>query len=131
MTTNNPSRQPLNYSELQAALMPLTHQLNRLEERLEARTQNLVTRADLEALRREVVARDSLEPQLAALKAQIERVERDRQQDREEWEREIEDLKKEQINRVALLWIRLGPIVAVAAFLLSFFEFLNRIKFLP
>jgi sulfite reductase beta subunit-like hemoprotein len=129
--TTNPSSRPLNYSELQAALTPVTRQLERLEERLEIRTQNLVTRSDLEALRREVVARDSLEPQMAALKSQIERVERDRIHDREEWEREIEDLKKEQINRAALLWIRLGPVVAVAAFLLSFFEFLNRIKFIP
>src|SRR5258706_10182297 len=97
--------------------------LDRLEDRLEERTKNLVTRSDLENLRRELVARDSLEPVVASLVAQITRVNEDRLTDRAAMEKRIDKLEAEQISRQDRLWIRLGQAIGVAAFALALFEY--------
>lgn len=109
------------------ALSPVSRQLDRLEER----TRDIATRSDLEALRKEVVARDSLEPQLNALKAQISRVDLDRLDDRKSLESRLDAMKDDQISRADRLWIRLGQIAAFVAILLSLFEFLSRLKITP
>lgn len=117
-----------NYNEfLLAALHPMTRQLDRLEER----TRDLATRTDLEALRKELVARDSLEPQLTALRNQIVRVDTDRTKDREAVDERIDELEKEQISRQDRLWMRLGPAAAFGAFLLALFDFLSRLRVIP
>ena len=114
-----PSQQ--NYNEL------IVRQLDRLEER----TRNIVTRSDLEALRKELVARDSLEPQLSALKNQIIRVDTDRIDDKKTLEKRMDDLETETVSRQDRLWMRLGPIVGIAAFAIALFEFLTHFKFTP
>lgn len=105
--------------------------LDRLEDRLEERTRNLVTRGDLESLRRDLVARDSLEPVVTSLTAQIVRVNEDRMADRVALEKRIEKLENEQISRQDRLWIRLGQAMSVAAFALALFEFLIHLKITP
>lgn len=105
----------------------MTRQLDRLEER----TRDIATRGDLESLRKELVARDSLEPQLSALKAQISRVDSDRQDDRRSLESRLDAMKDDQISRADRLWIRLGQVAAFIAILLSLFEFLSRLKITP
>lgn len=116
-----------NYSDLQLAINPMVRQLDRLEER----TRDLATRADLEALRKELVARDSLEPQLNALKFQINRVDEDRLADKRAGEKRMDDLESEQISKQDRLWIRLGQIMAIAAFALALFEFIARFRITP
>lgn len=103
--------------------------LVRQMERLEDRTKDLVTRADLEALRRELVARDSLEPQLSALKAQIIRIESDRQEDKRDLTERIDKVEKEQLSRSERLWSKIGVGVAALAFLLALFQFLSHLSF--
>lgn len=105
--------------------------IQRQLERLDERTRDLATRQDLEALRKEVVARDLLEPQLILLRTQIARLETDRVNDRKELEKRIEDIENEQTSRSERLWIRVGPAVAALAFLLSLFEFLTHLRFTP
>jgi hypothetical protein len=63
-------QQPMNSNEFFMTITTMARQLERLEER----TRDIVTRSDLEALRKELVARESLEPQLNSLKAQIVQV---------------------------------------------------------
>src|SRR5947207_2493159 len=107
-----PSQQ--NYNEL------IVRQLDRLEER----TRNIVTRSDLEALRKELVARDSLEPQLTALRNQIMRVDADRIDDRRENDKRMDELEKEQISKQDRLWIRLLQGIGILGFILALFDFL-------
>ena len=108
---------------------PIVRQLERVEERIEARTRDLETR--LEALRKELVAQNVLEPELRGLKAQIERVDRDRIDDRKEAEKRMDKIEQEQISKQDRLWIRLGQIAGITALLLALFEFLTHLKVVP
>ncbi len=65
---------PNNLNEYIMTLNTMSRQLERLDER----TRDLATRADLEILRKELVRRESLEPRLTGLERQIERVDQDR-----------------------------------------------------
>lgn len=116
-----------NYNEI------IMRQLERLEQRFEERFSTLEQRmrSDIESLRKELVARDSLEPQMNALSKQIERVDIDRGVDRTILEKRIEKLETDQISRQDRLWIRLGQIMSVAAFLIALFELLSHVKWLP
>lgn len=105
--------------------------IQRQLERLDERTRDLATRQDLEALRKEVVARDLLEPQLVLLRTQIARLETDRVNDRKELEKRIEDIEKEQASRSERLWMKLSPAIAALAFIISLIEFLSHLKFTP
>lgn len=100
-------------------------------ERLDERTRDLATRQDLESLRKEVVARDLLEPQLSLLKVQIARLETDRQNDQKEIDQRFEEMKNEQTSRSERLWMRLGPVVGAIALILSLIEFLSHVRFAP
>ncbi len=112
-----------NYNDLTMVL----RQLDRLEER----TRDLAKRADLEALRKELVARDALEPQMAGLKFQIAQVDVARKDDRFTLEKRLDDMEKEQISKQERLWMRLGQGIAAAAFALALFEFLTHLKITP
>jgi wyosine [tRNA(Phe)-imidazoG37] synthetase (radical SAM superfamily) len=105
----------------------ILRQLDRLEER----TRNIVTRSDLEALRKELVARDSLEPELTALRAQTLRVDTDRVADRLALEKRVDALETEQISKQDRLWIRLGQIAGLAGFALAMFELLTHLRVTP
>ena len=105
--------------------------IDRLEDRLEERTRNLVTRSDLESLRRELVARDSLQPVVDSITAQIIRVDKDRITDREALEKRIDKLEQEQLTRQDRLWMRLGQAMSVLAFILALFEFMTHLRLLP
>lgn len=114
-----------NYNEL------IIKQLDRLETKLEERTRNIVTRTDLEALRKELVARDSLEPQLNALSKQIERVDRDRLDDKKALEGRMDDLEQEPLSRQEKFWMRITQVVAIAGFAIALFELLIHLRWLP
>ena len=116
---------------INAKIEPIVRQLERMEERMESRTRDLVTRSDLEVLRKELVTRDSFEPQLSALKAQIARENEDRTMDRKAMEKRLDEIEKEQISRQDRLWMRIGQVIAVLAFILVMFEFFSRFKFTP
>jgi hypothetical protein len=118
---------PSTLNEFIAAISPMARQLDRLEER----RRDIVTRSDLEALRKELVARDSLDPQLNALSNQIARVDRDRVEDKIEFDKRLDKMEQEQLSRQDRLWMRLGQGIAIAAFALSLFEFLSHMKFIP
>jgi hypothetical protein len=108
--------------------------LDRIErqlERLDERVRDVVTRSDLEALRREVVQRDLLEPQLTLLKTQIQQIDTARIADKLAIEKRLDDMEKEQVSRSERLWTRLGPAIAAMAFLLALFEFISHLKFTP
>ncbi len=105
-------------------LATITRQLERLDER----TRDIATRADLEALRKDVVARDLLEPQLGLLKAQIARLNEDRITDRKEFEKRIDELENDTLSRSDRLCMRLSVAAAILAFLLSLFEFLIHLR---
>lgn len=105
--------------------------LDRIErqlERLDELLRNVATRAELEALRKEVVGRDALEPQLGLLRAQIVRIEQDRIADKMAMDKRIDEIEKEQASRADRLWMRLGPAIAGLALLLGLFEFLSGFK---
>lgn len=110
-----------NYNEL------IIKQLDRLEER----TRNIVTRSDLESLRKELVARDSLEPQMKALQTQIERVDKDRIEDKKNTDKRIDDMEKEQLSRQDRLWMRITQAIAFAGFALTLFELLAHLRMVP
>ena len=116
---------------INAKIEPIARQLERMEERMENRTSNLVTRSDLEALRRELVTRDAFEPQLNALKAQISRAEADRIEDKRVLEKRIEEMELEQLTKQDRLWIRLAQAGGLLGLALAVFDFLSHIKFLP
>jgi hypothetical protein len=118
---------PADYHGDSAVINQIARQLDRLEER----TRDVAKRGDLEALRKELVARESLEPQLNALKARIERVDADRIQDRKDWEEERDEMKNEQLSRQDRLWIRILQAVGVAGFIIAMFQFLSHIKIMP
>ena len=107
-------------------IQPMMRQLDRLEER----TRDIVTRADLEGLRKELVARDTLEPQLTALKAQIERVDKDRINDKAALDKRIDDVEGDQITRQDRLWLRLGQLIGAAGFIVAMFELLSHLRFI-
>jgi hypothetical protein len=115
------------YNDLMTALNPMIRQLDRLEKRVE----NIVTRGDLEALRKELVAKDSFEPQLNGLKTQITRVDHDRIEDKKDATKRMDAMEKEQITRQDRLWMRLGPAAGVAGLILALFEALSHLKFIP
>lgn len=100
-------------------------------EKLEERTRDMVTRQDMEALRRDVVARDSLEPQLTLLKAQIARIELDRTADKLAMDKRMDKLELDVLSRSDRLWIRLTQLVAVSGFAIALFDFLSHVKILP
>jgi hypothetical protein len=110
---------------LLANLGPMMRQLDRLEER----TRSIVTREDLENLRKELITRDALEPQLSSLKAQIIRIESDRQEDKRDLAERIDKVEKEQLSRSERLWSKIGVGVAALAFLLALFQFLSQLSF--
>lgn len=120
-------QQPMNSNEFFMTITTMARQLERLDER----TRDLATRSDLEALRKELVARESLEPQLNALKTQIDRVDKDRATDNTEVNMRIDELEKEQISRQDRLWIRLAQGVGILGFILALFDFLSRLKITP
>lgn len=112
-------------------LAAIQRHLERLDERLDERTRNLATRQDLEALRKEMVTRDLLESHLNLFKAQIARLEADRQNDRKEIDERFDALKIEQTSRSERLWMRLSPIIAAIALLITLIEFLAHVRFAP
>lgn len=120
-------QQPMNSNEFFMTITTMARQLERLDER----TRDLATRADLEGLRKELVARESLEPQLSSLKAHIERVDKDRVEDRRETDERIDKIEAEQISRQDRLWIRLTQAIAFLGFILALFDFLSRLKITP
>src|SRR5436309_311281 len=105
----------------------MTRQLDRLEER----TRDLATRADLEVLRKELVARDSLDPQLNSLQYQIKRVDEDRVNDKKALEKRMDDIEAEQLNKQERLRMNISQAVAVAGFALALFQFLSHTRFIP
>ena len=109
-------------------------QLARIERQLEKfgdALRDVATRQDLESLRKEVVQRESLEPQLAFLRAQIAQIDAARLADKLAFEKRLDEIEQEQVSRSERLWTRLGPAVAAMAFLLALFEFLSRVRFVP
>ncbi len=132
-TMQQPSQQQ-NYNEFLIALNQNTKQLEKLGEqfdRLNERSRDFATRSDLEVLRKELVARDSFDFQMNAMRMQTTRVDTDRIADRAAMENRIDHLEQDQISRQDRLWIRLGQIMAAAAFLIALFELLSHVKWLP
>jgi hypothetical protein len=109
---------------------PLTR-IERQLERLEERTRDIVTRADLVELRREVVGREVLEPQLGILRTQIARNEEDRIADKKAFEKRLDDMETDQISRSDRFWAKLSPVIAAIALLIALFEFLSHFRFAP
>jgi len=97
-------------------------------ERIDERIRDVATRSDVDALRKEMVARDLLESQLSSLRSQIVRLEQDRLMDKKAADEQIEKLENEQTSRSERLWTRLGPVIAALALLLSLFEFLTHLQ---
>ncbi len=116
-----------NPNEFMMTLNTMSRQLERLDER----TRDLATRADLEGLRKELVARESLEPQLSNLQKQITRVDQDRFADRIALEKRIDELEKEQLTRQDRLWMRLMQGVGILGFIIALFEFLTHLRITP
>lgn len=116
-----------NFSDFGSVIQFIVRQLDQLE----LRTRDLVTRSDLENLRKELVARDSLEPQLSALKTQIQRVDTDRIDDRTETNKRLEKIENDQISRQDRLWLRVTQVVGIAGFVIAMFELLAHLKFIP
>lgn len=116
---------------INAKIEPIVRQLERMEERMESRTRDLVTRNDLEALRKELITKDAFEPQLNALKAQIARTDTDRLEDRKLLLKRVDELEAEQISKQDRIWMRLGQAAAFGALILSVFELMAHLKFLP
>ena len=128
------SNQPSGYGDLQIALAPIMRQLERMDERMEridGRARDLTTRADLETLRKELVAKELLAPQLTSLTAQIMRVDEDRKADRKALQDRIEAIEKEQLSRQERLVMRLGVAGTVLAAILALFDFLSHLRFFP
>jgi hypothetical protein len=119
-----PSNSP---NEFAMVLNTMSRQLERLDER----TRDLATRQDLEALRKELVARESLDPQLNDLRAQIQRVDKDRIADKEAADTRITALANEQISNKDRFWMRLGQISGITALALTLYEFIAHFKFVP
>ena len=118
---------PMNSNEFFMTITTMARQLERLDER----TRDMITRSDLEGLRKELVARESLEPQLNSLKAQIERVDKDRAEDRKKVDKRIDKVEADQLSKQDRLWMRLGQAVAFAAFILALFTFLSHLHITP
>lgn len=118
---------PMNSNEFFMTITTMARQLERLDER----TRDMITRSDLEGLRKELVARESLEPQLNALKTQIAHVDKDRAEDREAVDKRIDKIEADQLSKQDRLWMRLGQAVAFAAFILALFTFLSHLKITP
>src|SRR5258705_13567163 len=106
---------PMNSNEFFMTITTMARQLERLDER----TRDLATRTDLEVLRKELVARESLEPKLNSLKTQIKRVDEDRAEDRKAVDKRIDKIETDQLSKQDRLWMRLGQAVAFAAFILA------------
>jgi hypothetical protein len=116
---------------INAKIEPIVRQLERMEERMESRTRDLVTRGDLESLRKELVTRDAFEPQLHALKMQLAREQEDRESVKKALEKRLDEIEAEQLSRQDRLWMRVGQVIAVLAFIMVMFEFLTRVKLAP
>lgn len=112
-------------------LAAIQRHLERLDERLEERTRDLLTRQDLENFRKEVVTRDLLESQLSLFRAEITRLQADQTGDRKETEERFKAVESEQTSRSERFWQRLSPIIAAIALLLTVVEFLSHIHFTP
>ncbi len=114
-------------NEFMMTLNTISRQLERLDER----TRDLPTRADLELVRKELVRKESLEPQLNDLRRRIERIDQDRIADRIAWEKRADELEKEQLSRQDRLWMRLMQGVGILGFIMALFDFLMRSKLTP
>lgn len=97
-------------------------------DRLEERTRNIATRQDLESLRRDLVARDALEPQLNAMKSQIARIELDRTSDKMAYDKHLDEIEAEILSRSDKLWMRISQLVGVSGFALALIDFLSHVK---
>lgn len=126
-----PENNEMLLTAINAKIEPLVRQLERMEERMESRTRDLVTRSDLELLRKELVTRDAFEPQLNALKVQLARMDADRIEDKKTLEKRLEDMEHEQLTKQDRLWIRLAQAGGLLGLALALFDFLSHIKFLP
>ena len=123
-------QQPLQNSPTNEFVMML-NTMSRQLERLDERTRDLATRADLEALRKELVGKESLEPMLSSLKAQISRVDADRIDDKQALEKRLDKIEAEPLSRQDRLWMRLSQAMSVAAFALALYEFLIHLRITP
>ncbi len=94
--------------------------IERRLERLDDLSRTLVTRTDLDSLRKEVVLNVVLESRITVLQNQIG-----------QQEKRIDDMEKEQVSRSERLAAKLGPAIAALALLITLIEFLLRIKFVP
>lgn len=124
MTPPPPTSNP---SDFGASMQVVMRQLERLEER----TRDLITRADMENLRKELVSRDSLDLQIRALQSTMQRIERDRIEDKVELEKRLDEVEKEQVTRQDRLWMRLGQSIGLMAFIMALFEFLTHLRIIP
>src|SRR5581483_7128073 len=103
--------------------------IQRQLERLEDRTRDLATRADLEALRKDMVTRDLMESRLNLLQAQIIRLEQDRTEFMKEVDQRFSALTTAQTSRSERFWMRISPIIAAIALLIAIIQFLSHVHF--
>lgn len=85
----------------------------------------------MENLRKELVSRDSLDLQIRALQSTMQRIERDRIEDKVELEKRLDEVEKEQVTRQDRLWMRLGQSIGLMAFIMALFEFLTHLRIIP
>lgn len=116
---------------INARIDPIVRQLERMDERVEARTRNLATRDDLVTLRKELITKDAFDPQLSALTVLIARIDHDRTEDRKELNARIDKVENDQLSRQERLWLRISQVGGVLALALALFDLLTHLKFLP
>jgi hypothetical protein len=119
------------YDGLQQALAPLSRQIERLEERLESRTRDLVTRNDLTDLRKEVVTRDLLQSELSALRTLAARNAADIAENKRDMNARFDEIEKQIMSKQEVLALRAGGVGTIAAFLLALFDFLAKTRLVP
>ena len=94
--------------------------IERRLERLDDLSRTLVTRTDLDSLRKEVVLNVVLESRIILLQNQIG-----------QQEKRMDEMEKEQVSRSDRLAAKLSPAIAGLALLITLTEFLLRIKVVP
>lgn len=114
-------QQPQNFNEL------VIRQLERLEER----TRDIVTRADLENLRKELVTQAMLNVQLDAINKTVARVDADRVADKLASEKRDEDIEKDILSKQDRLWIRLGQAAGFIGLALVLLQYLMHVHLTP
>jgi hypothetical protein len=119
------------YDGLHQALAPLSRQIERLEERLETRTRDLVTRNDLTELRKEVVTRDLLQSELSALRTLAARNASDIAENKRDMNARFDEIEKQIMSKQEVLALRAGGVGTIAAFLLALFDFLAKSRLVP